>query len=288
LETYAILSGLLLILCLAPVGRSLSLDRVREVRLAKRKSLDAHPPAFTSRSAFVCTRAMQVAMAAVLLLSGADRLRGWWGATFLAHNDAYRGFLLEALASHPGPIGLATIATALIEIAFAFVVWPQRTRGYVLVAAIAVQLQFAVMPQLHLYGFVTIAGLVSFLRREWLESFGAWWKRTMGDMEMIYDGHCGFCKRSMAWFLAFDGLHQIAIRDFRADPSPVVSHERLLKHLYLVLPDGRALPGFEAYRYVVLRVPGLWWQVPFFYVPVFSRLLGHPTYDWVAANRGRL
>jgi len=27
----------------------------------------------------------------------------------------------------------------------------------------------------------------------------------------------------------------------------------LIKALYLVLPDGRALPGFEAYRYVVLR-----------------------------------
>jgi predicted DCC family thiol-disulfide oxidoreductase YuxK len=231
---------------------------------------------------------MQIAMAALLLLSGVDRIGGWWGATFLAHNDAYRGFLVEAFASHPGPIGLATITTALIEIAFALLIWPQRTRGYVLVAAIVVQLQFAVMPELHFYGFVTIAGLVSFLRREWLESLGAWWKRTMGGMEMIYDGHCGFCKRSMAWFLAFDGLRQIAIRDFRADPSPVVSPERLLKHLYLVLPDGRALPGFEAYRYVVLRVPGLWWQVPFFYVPVLSRLFGHPIYDWVAANRSRL
>jgi predicted DCC family thiol-disulfide oxidoreductase YuxK len=60
------------------------------------------------------------------------------------------------------------------------------------------------------------------------------------------------------------------------------------KALYLVLPDGRALPGFEAYRYVVLRVPGLWWQIPLFYVPVFSRLVGRPLYNWVAANRSRL
>jgi predicted DCC family thiol-disulfide oxidoreductase YuxK len=58
--------------------------------------------------------------------------------------------------------------------------------------------------------------------------------------------------------------------------------------LYAVLPDGRALRGFEAYRYVVLRVPGLWWLVPFFYVPVISRMLGNPIYNWVAANRSRL
>jgi len=32
----------------------------------------------------------------------------------------------------------------------------------------------------------------------------------------------------------------------------------------------------------------LWWQVPFFYVPVLSRLFGHPIYNWIAANRTRL
>jgi predicted DCC family thiol-disulfide oxidoreductase YuxK len=105
---------------------------------------------------------------------------------------------------------------------------------------------------------------------------------------MVYDGTCGFCKRSMAWFLAFDGLGQIQIRDFRSSPSPVVSDEKMKTALYLVLPDGRALPGFETYRYVVLRVPGLWWLIPFFYVPLFSRLFGHPIYNWIAANRSRL
>ena len=107
-------------------------------------------------------------------------------------------------------------------------------------------------------------------------------------MEMIYDGACGFCVRSMAWLLSFDGLGQIKIRDFRTERSTIVSKEQLEKALYLVLPDDRALPGFEAYRYVVLRVPGLWWQIPFFYLPVFSRLFGRPIYEWVAANRRRL
>jgi hypothetical protein len=39
---------------------------------------------------------------------------------------------------------------------------------------------------------------------------------------------------------------------------------------------------------VVLRVPGLWWQVPFFYLPVVSRLVGRPLYNWIATNRGKL
>jgi predicted DCC family thiol-disulfide oxidoreductase YuxK len=138
------------------------------------------------------------------------------------------------------------------------------------------------------FSFVMIMGHLSFVRVAWLRRLGAAWKRAMGDMEMIYDGTCGFCVRSMVWFLAFDGLQQITVRDFRNNPSPVVSDARMEKALYLVLPDGRALPGFEAYRYVVLRVPGLWWQVPFFYVPVFSRLIGSPIYNWVARNRSWL
>ncbi len=83
-------------------------------------------------------------------------------------------------------------------------------------------------------------------------------------------------------------LRQISVRNFRADPSPIVSGELVEKALYLVLPDGRAMPGFEAYRYVVLRVPGLWWQAPFFYVPLLSRLFGHLIYNWVASNRSWL
>lgn len=92
----------------------------------------------------------------------------------------------------------------------------------------------------------------------------------------------------MASFLAFDGLGQISVRNYRVAPSPVVSEEKLDKALYLVLCDGTALPGFEAYRYVVLRVPGLWWMVPLFYIPIVSRLIGTPLYDWIAANRARL
>ncbi len=290
----AIGASLLLILCFAPVGRAMSLDRVREVRRAKRKDLGADPPARTSSWGFACIRLMQIQMAVLFFFSGVGKLRGddWWNgdAVWWVFVDNYytSDFILNVLASQYWLVNAATYGTVLIEIAFPFLIWQRRTRPYLLGAAILLHLGFAVLMYLHYFAWVMIMGHLSFLRPEWLSRLGAAWKRKMGDMEMIYDGHCGFCKRSMAWFLAFDGLGQIRIRDFRANPSPVVSDERLLKALYLVLPDGRALPGFEAYRYVVPRVPGLWWQIPFFYVPVFSRLFGHPIYNWVAANRSRL
>ena len=110
----------------------------------------------------------------------------------------------------------------------------------------------------------------------------------MGHMEMIYDGQCKFCLRAMSTFLAYDGLNQITVRDYRSNPSPIVPSEKVDNALYLVNQDEDAIPGFDAYRYAVLRVPGLWWQVPFFYIPVLSKLVGRPVYNWIAQNRGKI
>ena len=291
---HAILASLLLILCFAPIGRAISLDRVREVRRAKRQDLAAHPPQFTSPWAFACTRLMQIQMAVLFFYSATDKLRGndWWQGDAIWNvfviDDYYNGALLDVLASQYWLVNVATYSTILIEIAFPFMIWQRASRPYLFAAAVFLHLQFALLMNLYCFSFVMIMGHMSFLFPDWLHRLGAAWKRRMGAMEMIYDGTCGFCKRSMAWFLAFDGLRQITVRDFRTNPSPVVSDEKMLTALYTVLPDGRALPGFEAYRYVVPRVPGMWWLVPFFYIPMLSRYFGHPIYNWIAANRSRL
>jgi len=289
-----ILSCLLLLICVAPVGRALSLDRVRAVRAAKLKDLAVAPPSYASPWAGACIRLMQIQMAVLFFYSAVGKLRGddWWNGDAIwivfTTGEHYNRLLLDLLASHYWLVNVATYGTILIEIAYPFLIWQRRTRPYFLALAITLHLQFAVLMGLFYFSFVMVMGHMSFVRQEWLAWLGEAWKRWIGDMEMIYDGRCGFCVRSMAWFLAFDGLRQIRIRDLRTAPSPVVSDAQLEKALYLVLPDGRALPGFEAYRYVVPRVPGLWWQVPFFYVPGLSRLVGHPIYNWVAANRSRL
>jgi predicted DCC family thiol-disulfide oxidoreductase YuxK len=183
---------------------------------------------------------------------------------------------------------IATYSTIFIELAYPFLIWQRRTRPYMLAAALFIHIEFAAFLALIHFSFVMAMGHMSFLRPQWLHALGAWWKRRVGDMEMIYDGECGFCVRSMAWLLAFDGLKQIGIRDFRVNPSPIVTDAQLEKALYLVVTDGRKLAGFDAYQYAVLRVPGLWWLVPLFHVPVVSRLVGRPIYNWVAASRVRL
>jgi predicted DCC family thiol-disulfide oxidoreductase YuxK len=289
-----VLSCLLLIFCLAPVGRAMSLDRVRAVRAAKCGDLTATVPPFSSPWAGACIRLMQIQMAVIFFYTGVSKIK--WDAwrngdalwLVLSSFDYYNRVYVDILAHHYWIGIVATYATIFIELAYPFLIWQRRTRPYLLAAAIFLHLQFALFLGLIYFSFVMIMGHMSFLDPDWLHRLGAWWKRKIGGMEMIYDGRCGFCVRSMAWLLAFDGLGQINVRDFRSNPSPLVSDAQLEQALYIVLPDGRALPGFDAYRHVVLRVPGLWWLVPLFYVPVASRLFGRPTYRWIAANRSRL
>ncbi len=290
----AILASLLFLLCLAPVGNALSLDRVRALRNLKMVNLSAQLPVFTSRWAFACRRLMQLQMAVLFFFSAAHKLgeQEWWQGDAIWYvftlNEYYSPRLLDFFAAHFWIVNIATYGTILIEIAFPFLIWQKITRPWLLAGAVFLHLLFFFFLGLYYFSWVMIMGHLSFFRTAWIEKIGVWWKTRMGTMEMIYDGRCKFCVRSMAWFLAFDNLGQINIRDFRTNPSPVVSDEEMSKALHLVLSDGTALPGFEAYRYAVLRVPGLWWQVPFFYIPGLSRAIGTPVYNWVAANRSKL
>ncbi|WP_455222783.1 DCC1-like thiol-disulfide oxidoreductase family protein [Kaarinaea lacus] len=291
-DTVAI--ALLLILCIAPIGSALSLDRVRKVRKYKKQhGLEATLPLPTSQRGFACQRLMQVQMAVIYFSAGIEKLYGemWWSgiAPWVALNNNETAFFpMGILADQFWIVNLMAFGTIFIEVSYTFLIWGYKTRPYLLVAALFLHFSIAVMMGMYYFASMMIFGHLAFMRRHWYVYAGQWWKQKVGQMEMIYDGECGFCKRAMASFLAYDGLQQISVRDYRTNPSPIVASEKVDKALYLVTEDEKAIPGFDAYRYAVLRVPGLWWQVPFFYIPVFSKLFGRPIYNWIAANRGTI
>ena len=274
----------------------MSLDRVREVRAAKRKDLAASLPAFTSPWAGACTRLMQIQMAVLFFYSAIDKIEGddWWNGDAIWNvfttDDYYNGMLLDVLASQYWLVNVATYGTHPDRDRLSVPDLAAAPRGLIcLPAAIFLHLQFALL-----------MGLLLFLLRH---DHGAHELRAprVADpprrgVEAKNGRHGDDLRRHAAasasgrwrgfWPSTASG------RSRSATSAPILlrssATSKMEKALYLVLPDGRALPGFEAYRYVVLRVPGLWWQVPFFYVPVLSRLFGHPIYNWIAANRSRL
>src|SRR5262249_36259070 len=80
-----ILVCLLFIMCVAPVGRAISLDRVRAARAAKLNEVDARLPSYSSEWAGACTRLMQIQMAVLFFYSAIAKLGGdqWWNGDAL-------------------------------------------------------------------------------------------------------------------------------------------------------------------------------------------------------------
>ena len=285
---------LMFIMCLAPIGSSLSVDRVVQTARQKiRSGLIAAPSLPTSEWGFACLRIIQIQMAVLYFSSGIEKLYGdtWWSGEapwFAMANNETAFFPLAIFAHNFWLVNLLAFGTLFVELAYPFLIWGRKTRPYLLTAALMLHAGIAVFLGMYYFAAVMSFGHLAFVRHEWYAALGRWWRDRFPRMEMVYDGNCGFCKRSMAWLLAFDGLGQISIRDYRTNSSPVVPDALVDKALYVVINDEVAMPGFEAYRFVVLRVPGLWWLVPLFYIPFISRPVGTRCYDWVAANRMRL
>src|SRR5262249_53476757 len=96
-----VLCCLLVIFCFAPVGRALSLDRVRAVRAAKRENLAATLPAYMSPWAGAGIRLMQIQMAVLFFYTGVSKIK-WeeWrdgDAVWLVLTtyDYYNAFMLD-------------------------------------------------------------------------------------------------------------------------------------------------------------------------------------------------
>ena len=105
--------SILLILCLAPVGKALSLDRIRKVRKAKYEDLAAQLPLPTSRWGFACTRLIQIQMVVLFFFSAAEKLYGdaWWygNAVWIAITNHQTAFVPAGFfADHYWLINLAT------------------------------------------------------------------------------------------------------------------------------------------------------------------------------------
>ena len=109
-----ILACLLFILCLAPVGRAMSLDRVRAVRAAKRGNLAATLPPYTSPWAGACIRLMQIQMAVLFFYSAIEQTQGRRMVERRRHmvvfttNEFYNRVLLDLLASQYWLVNVAT------------------------------------------------------------------------------------------------------------------------------------------------------------------------------------
>ncbi len=106
---------------------------------------------------------------------------------------------------------------------------------------------------------------------------------------LIYDGDCGFCRRSVDLLQRWDREQRIVLIPFQdrariaafAIPLPALA---AAMHLILPPPDGRVLAGADAVPELLRLLPGKRWLAWGFRVPgvlaVARRL-----YAWIARRR---
>ena len=118
--------------------------------------------------------------------------------------------------------------------------------------------------------------------------------KTAADIRrpiLLYDGSCGFCRRSVAILVRLDPERRVARVDMTSALAgslmTTISPERRRQSLHVIRPDGRVLHAGVALRAVLCQVqPEARWR-SVGYWPLVPLLIDR-AYDLVAALRGPL
>ncbi len=114
-------------------------------------------------------------------------------------------------------------------------------------------------------------------------------RRTSEPIIVLFDGRCGFCKKSVFTLSMLDWLHRIEFASYH-DPdnrkrfAPNVSLDALNKEMHVRLGDDSYYKGFFAFRALTWHLPVLWLVAPLLYIPGIS-IIGSAAYKYVASHR---
>jgi predicted DCC family thiol-disulfide oxidoreductase YuxK len=110
-------------------------------------------------------------------------------------------------------------------------------------------------------------------------------------LDVVYDGECSFCRRSLRWFDRVDVWRRVRPHDMtnrervhRAFPELIGAD--LDDAMFVVTAGRRVYRGFFAVRRLLWNSPMTWLLLPLFYLPGASAI-GRRVYAWVARNRRR-
>lgn len=112
-----------------------------------------------------------------------------------------------------------------------------------------------------------------------------------GAQVVIFDGHCRICTKQIERLVRWDSGHHLAYLSLHdplvAERYPDLTHEELMRNLYLVDQTGRRYFGAAAFRRMALLLPRLWILAPILYLP-FTLPLWQWCYQQVARRRYKL
>ncbi len=189
--------------------------------------------------------------------------------------------------------GLLIVAT---ELSMPFLLFYRRTR----LSAIYLGFIFHIMLILTLdvpaiFFFLFPPQLLLFIDPDdilgWIEKKRAY-NRLSPRSQLVFDGHCQFCLRSVGALKTMDlfdtlkyvDLHQISWdKEGKAQGYPIAK-EKAMSQFHLIEPDGKLYGGFDVFRRLCWTMPMLYPFIFVFYFPG-AGVIGPALYRLIAKNR---
>jgi predicted DCC family thiol-disulfide oxidoreductase YuxK len=177
-------------------------------------------------------------------------------------------------------VGLAALGL-FTELLFGLVLFSPKARR-VLPAAMALTHAGILFLQNILFIDLILLQAVFYDFRARREAVGRWLERRAGRVQVLYDGHCGLCQRSVRILQGLDVLGQLEWIDFRSRRVDVDTSR--LEHEMAATTRGQEYFGYFAYRAMAWRVPAFWPMLPVLYFPGVPQA-GDAVYRHVAKRR---
>ena len=297
-----VLLYVMVVLSFTPCGDGWSVDRLWKI-YRERVSPDterASPVYGWSRYACWLVIALPYVEAGLSKLRDGGLL--WWNAANMRAN--FYGDTLNprefnwafSLSLAPAPdivFTLLGIFTVVAELSFGMVLFSRVARRILPVLAMMMHIGILVLQRILFLDLILIQ-FVFFDFNKIRKAIGQWLARHRGRIQVLYDGFCPLCRRTVRLLACLDIFQRLQFLDFRLLDLNEYNRTQALnlkpgnleKEMY-VISRGRAYHGFYGYRAIALALPAFWLLAPWLFLPVVSSL-GASIYGFIARNRMKL
>jgi predicted DCC family thiol-disulfide oxidoreductase YuxK len=291
---------LLIVLSFTPCGDGCSVDRLW--KLSRGRTVPERAAAVYGWSRYLCWLVIVVPY----VQSGLSKLRvgglSWWSPTNMramlyVDNLSPREYdwnLTRYLVLVPDQVFTCLgVTTIVLEVVYVLVLFSRKARWVLPTMMITVHLGIFVLQRILFFDLILLQ-LAFFDFVAIRRALGEWIAARRGRIDMLYDGTCPLCCRTVRLLRAVDLFTALQFLDFtRLDLA--VYTERCRVNLELpqletsmhVVSRGRALTGFAAWRALAVALPVFWPLAPWLVIPGIARL-GDAFYAHIARNRLRL
>jgi predicted DCC family thiol-disulfide oxidoreductase YuxK len=185
------------------------------------------------------------------------------------------------------------LMTLVLEVGFAAVLFSRIARHIMPIGMALAHLGIFLFQKI-LFLDLIVLQIVFFDLTRARRAVGRWLTAKWAPIQVLYDGACPLCQRTVRLLRGFDLLERLELVDFRRltlldynrNLGTTLTAADLEKEMYVV--DGaRTYAGFAAYRRIALALPAFWLVAPWLFVPGVASL-GALVYGFVARNRRQL